>query len=301
MSQQYVAHGDEIAGLSADDTEVRIEALLKAHHATLVRGNGTVFISFQGYVPALDEQFPYHLIAEHGRLGSAKKWSKTPPENRLDRIRAQLTVQSSEAFRQIVQGFVAEAIARAQKSGVNPRNGLSALVCTSEAAEKRFQIVIDRIDNQGRKTREAQAVQKTRDSFDLARYPESFNLAASIPRRLVALLGPTNSGKTHEAMQILQRAQSGVYLAPLRLLALENYERLREAGLCVNLITGEERRLSENATHVASTVEMLDSKTRVEVAVIDEIQMLADADRGAAWTAAVCAVPAHTVYLLWVR
>jgi ATP-dependent RNA helicase SUPV3L1/SUV3 len=298
MSQQYVARGDEIAGHSADDTEVEIEALLKAHHATLVRGNGTVSISFQGCVPALDEQLPYHLIAEHGRLGSAKKWSKTSPENRLDRIRAQLTVQSSEAFRQIVQAFVAEAILRAQKSGVNPRNGLSALVCTSEAAEKRFQIVIDRIDNQGRKTLETQATQKTRDSFDLARYPESFTLAASIPRRLIGLLGPTNSGKTHEAMQILQQAQSGVYLAPLRLLALENYERLREAGVCVNLITGEERRLSENATHVASTVEMLDSKTRVEVAIIDEIQMLADSDRGAAWTAAVCAVPADTVYLL---
>src|SRR5882724_3417227 len=103
MSQQYVACGDEIAGHSADDTEVGIEALLKAHHATLVRGNGTVSISFQGCVPELDEQLPYHLIAEHGRLGSAKKWSKTSPENRLDRIRAQLTVQSSEAFRQIVQ------------------------------------------------------------------------------------------------------------------------------------------------------------------------------------------------------
>jgi ATP-dependent RNA helicase SUPV3L1/SUV3 len=68
--------------------------------------------------------------------------------------------------------------------------------------------------------------------------------------------------------------------------------------LAVSLITGEERRVAENATHVASTVEMLDTKTKVEVAVIDEIQMLADRDRGAAWTAAVCGAPASTIYLV---
>jgi len=104
-------------------------------------------------------------------------------------------------------------------------------------------------------------------------------------------------------MEALAKAGSGVYLAPLRLLALENYERLQNARpngkeIAVSLITGEERRIAEGATHVASTVEMLDSKTPVEVAVIDEIQMLSDRDRGAAWTAAVCGAPAATVYLV---
>jgi ATP-dependent RNA helicase SUPV3L1/SUV3 len=68
--------------------------------------------------------------------------------------------------------------------------------------------------------------------------------------------------------------------------------------LKVSLITGEERRIEAGATHVASTVEMLDSRTRVEVAVIDEIQMLGDRERGAAWTAAVCGAPADVVYLV---
>jgi ATP-dependent RNA helicase SUPV3L1/SUV3 len=117
------------------------------------------------------------------------------------------------------------------------------------------------------------------------------------------LLGPTNSGKTHRAMETLAKAESGVYLAPLRLLALENYERLQAARphgkeIKVSLVTGEERRIAEGSTHVASTVEMLDTKTPVEVAVIDEIQMLADRDRGAAWTAAVCGAPASTVFLV---
>jgi ATP-dependent RNA helicase SUPV3L1/SUV3 len=104
-------------------------------------------------------------------------------------------------------------------------------------------------------------------------------------------------------MEALAKAASGVYLAPLRLLALENYERLLAAEphgkpLAVSLVTGEERRIAPDATHVASTVEMLDTRKPVEVAVIDEIQMLADRDRGAAWTAAVCGAPARTVYLV---
>ncbi|UUZ48329.1 hypothetical protein LP420_36580 [Massilia sp. B-10] len=128
-------------------------------------------------------------------------------------------------------------------------------------------------------------------------------MARRMPRRFIALLGPTNSGKTHRAMEALAKAGSGVYLAPLRLLALENFERLQAARphgkeLAVSLVTGEERRLADGATHVASTVEMLDTRTEVEVAVIDEIQMLADRDRGSAWTAAVCGAPASVVYLV---
>jgi len=96
----------------------------------------------------------------------------------------------------------------------------------------------------------------------------------------------------------LKQASSGIYLAPLRLLANENYERLADAGIAVSLVTGEERKLHPQATHFASTVEMLDPHRSVDVAVIDEVQMLEDAERGSAWTAAVCGVPAQTVYLL---
>ena len=134
--------------------------------------------------------------------------------------------------------------------------------------------------------------------MQLGAYPESFTLAAAMPRKFIALLGPTNSGKTYEAMMALTGARTGVYLAPLRLLALENYERLAEHGLATSLVTGEERRLMPDATHVASTVEMANFRKPVEVAVIDEVQMLDDPSRGAAWTAAICGIPASTVYLL---
>jgi len=109
--------------------------------------------------------------------------------------------------------------------------------------------------------------------------------------------GPTNSGKTHAALELLCAAESGAYLAPLRLLALEVYERLREQGVAASLVTGEERAVDPNARHVSSTVEMLDIGRPVELAIVDEAQMLQDEQRGWAWTLAVAAVRAKRVIL----
>jgi ATP-dependent RNA helicase SUPV3L1/SUV3 len=174
---------------------------------------------------------------------------------------------------------------------------------TSEPAEYVFQRISQRLTHAVEREEEERHAARTKESINLAEYPRSFEVASRMQRKFIALLGPTNSGKTHRAMEALAKAGSGVYLAPLRLLALENYERLQAARphgepIKVSLITGEERRLEEGATHVASTVEMLDTKTPVEVAVIDEIQMLADRDRGAAWTTAVVGAPANVVYLV---
>ncbi|ASG24666.1 helicase-related protein [Nitrospirillum viridazoti] len=134
--------------------------------------------------------------------------------------------------------------------------------------------------------------------FDLKRYEDLFPQARSMPRRLVLVVGPTNSGKTRRAMQALKDARSGAYLAPLRLLALEIMDRLNKEGVAANLVTGEEEIRVPGARITASTVEMLDPESRLEVAVIDEVQMLADAERGWAWSAALVGVPAETVYLL---
>jgi ATP-dependent RNA helicase SUPV3L1/SUV3 len=128
-------------------------------------------------------------------------------------------------------------------------------------------------------------------------YLAGFNLARTLKRHHHFYLGPTNSGKTHHALIALQNASSGVYLAPLRLLAMEIRDRLVAAGIPCNLITGEERVLMEGAQHTASTIEMMNPNTVVEVAIIDEIQMLQDPDRGSAWTAALVGVPAKQVFV----
>ncbi|AWK89006.1 helicase-related protein [Azospirillum thermophilum] len=134
--------------------------------------------------------------------------------------------------------------------------------------------------------------------FDFARFERLFPVARGLGRRLVLVIGPTNSGKTHHAIEALKAARDGVYLAPLRLLALEVMERLNAEGTPATLVTGEEEIRTPGARHVASTIELMDPDRPVEVAVIDEIQMLADRDRGWAWTAALMGVPADTVYIL---
>ncbi|CAO3356123.1 helicase-related protein [Azospirillum melinis] len=134
--------------------------------------------------------------------------------------------------------------------------------------------------------------------FDFSRFERLFPVARGMSRRLVLVIGPTNSGKTHRAITALREARDGVYLAPLRLLALEVMERLNGEGTRTTLITGEEEIRTPGARHTASTIEVMDPDRPVEVAVIDEIQMLADPARGWAWTAALMGVPAETVYIL---
>jgi ATP-dependent RNA helicase SUPV3L1/SUV3 len=128
-------------------------------------------------------------------------------------------------------------------------------------------------------------------------YAKRFTLARQLDRQHHFYLGPTNSGKTYHALNALMEAKTGFYLAPLRLLAMEVRDRLVQAGTPCNLITGEERVLMEGAQHTASTIEMMHTKQVVEVAVIDEIQMLQDPDRGQAWTAALVGVPAKHVFV----
>ena len=127
-------------------------------------------------------------------------------------------------------------------------------------------------------------------------YANEFAIARTLSRQFQLCFGPTNSGKTHHAIEALIKANSGVYLAPLRLLALENYERLKAAGVAVSLLTGEERIIDPKATHVCSTIEMCNFSTAVDVAVIDEVQLIGDSQRGWAWVAAILGVPAETVY-----
>lgn len=130
-----------------------------------------------------------------------------------------------------------------------------------------------------------------------AQYLARFPLARQLKRTHHFFVGPTNSGKTYQALETLRLAESGVYLAPLRLLAMEVRDRLQAAGVPCHLITGEERVMVPGAKHTASTIEMLRPDHAVAVAVIDEIQMLMDPERGSAWTAALVGVPAKQVFI----
>jgi len=124
-----------------------------------------------------------------------------------------------------------------------------------------------------------------------------FPLARLLKREIFFHVGPTNSGKTYEALKALEEADTGYYLAPLRLLALEGYENLKAKGVGVSLITGEEEIIDEDSTHISSTIEMMNGSVDVDVCVIDEIQMISDRDRGWAWANALIGAPAKKVIL----
>lgn len=289
-----------------DDDDALIAALApEAGPARLVKLEGRVFVQFSGEVEESGLRVPYELVPPQGVLAKPSKWRKLDTDARRALLRERVTRVAADALREQVRAFVREIALECEDHNLDAATFLIALSerDTSEPAAHVFERIRQRYDHAVEREEEERHALRTRQSINLAEYPDSFETARRMPRRFIALLGPTNSGKTHRAMEALAKASSGVYLAPLRLLALENYERLVAARphgepLAVSLITGEERRLAEDATHVASTVEMLDTRNAVEVAVIDEIQMLADRDRGAAWTAAVCGAPASVVYLV---
>ncbi|MBE7620174.1 RNA helicase [Komagataeibacter sp. FXV2] len=132
----------------------------------------------------------------------------------------------------------------------------------------------------------------------LDRYAAHFTTARALKRRITLVTGPTNSGKSHTALDALARAESGLALAPLRLLAHEFRESLTARGVPTSLATGEERIDVPGSRHLAATVEMCPLNNPVDVAIIDEAQMLTDPDRGAAWTAAIMGAPARHLFIL---
>ncbi len=129
-------------------------------------------------------------------------------------------------------------------------------------------------------------------------YPDTFQRARRMQRKITLFIGPPNSGKTHAAFERLATAENGAYLAPLRLLALEGRDRLQARGVACSLRTGEESVPAENARVVSSTIEMVGTADSIEVAVIDEAQMIFDPFRGWAWTQAIVAVPAQEVIII---
>jgi ATP-dependent RNA helicase SUPV3L1/SUV3 len=288
-----------------EDAFLERELGLAERGIELVKMEGRVFLRFSGEVKYEGLRVPYALVPARGVLAKPSKWRKMDLISRRELIEERTGDKALAELQLDAEEFVRDIAEQADDAGFDPRVFLGVLdeLETSEPADYVFERIRQRVEHAIEREQEERHAARTKESINLAEYPESFEVASRMQRKFIALLGPTNSGKTHRAMEALAKARSGAYLAPLRLLALENYERLQAANphgepIKVSLITGEERRIAEGSTHVASTVEMLDSKTPIEVAVIDEIQMLADRDRGAAWTAAVCGAPASTVYLV---
>lgn len=121
--------------------------------------------------------------------------------------------------------------------------------------------------------------------------------ARAMKRHFILHVGETNTGKTYASIERLMEAESGVYLAPLRLLALEIQDKLNSQNIACSLLTGEEEDILNYAYHVSSTIEKLQLGTPYDICVIDEAQMIADKQRGWAWTRAILGVLAPEIHI----
>jgi len=163
-------------------------------------------------------------------------------------------------------------------------------------------------------------IQRLVEATDRTFPADEFAQARTMHRRIIMHVGPTNSGKTHHALRALAAAKQGVYAGPLRLLAHEIWERLNTGQIIplgiepdpstisrlgnpeyareCNMVTGEEQKfVSDDAGLYSCTVEMLAYQAKFDVAVIDEIQMIGDPDRGQGWMNAVLGIAAKEVHL----
>ena len=104
--------------------------------------------------------------------------------------------------------------------------------------------------------------------------------------KIIALLGPTNTGKTHVAIEKMLEHYTGIFGLPLRLLAREVYDKCGEkiGYEKVALITGEEKIIPSTAQYFICTVESMPKDKVVDFIAIDEIQMCADRERGHIFT-----------------
>ena len=128
--------------------------------------------------------------------------------------------------------------------------------------------------------------------------PDSYiERGKQLKRSFVLHVGPTNSGKTYDAIEDLKANAPGTYLGPLRLLALEMFDKINAAGIPCSMLTGEESIPVENAQIVSSTIELCDTRRHFKTAVIDEAQLIADPGRGASWLKAICLVDAEVVHI----
>jgi len=103
---------------------------------------------------------------------------------------------------------------------------------------------------------------------------------------VTALLGPTNTGKTHLALERMLQHRSGIMGFPLRLLARENYDRIAalRGAESVALLTGEERVVPRQAAYFVCTVEAMPQDLRADFLAVDEVQLAADRERGHVFT-----------------
>lgn len=141
------------------------------------------------------------------------------------------------------------------------------------------------------------AIQKGISSSMEKRPEDEYPEARAMKRKFILHIGPTNSGKTHDALERLKESSHGAYFGPLRLLALEVYDKCNGEHVPCSMITGEETIEVPGAVCQSCTVEMLNDHEYFDIVVVDECQMVGDPYRGHNWTRAILGLRAEEIHL----
>jgi ATP-dependent RNA helicase SUPV3L1/SUV3 len=147
------------------------------------------------------------------------------------------------------------------------------------------------------KDRLKSVMSRLKKDWDLSNYKEFFPEARAMKRKHTFFVGPTNSGKSYRGFNELALGETGLYLSPLRLLALEGQEEIEKRDKLCSLLTGEEMELKEDALFTSSTIEMANLDTPVDCVLVDEVQMILDEHRGWAWTQALVGMQAKKIIM----
>ncbi len=281
-----------------------IVMLIDPEYFLTLQGSNIVVSKEKSY-PLYDTTIPYTATVSYGRpfiFHHIWKGEKLPIKEDLQRVKKEM----QEHFKQNIQDLEDELFELAHGlelekeiiekyilQFIEPQLHASKNLKIKEKVKRRIVYhFMEHIRPLKEKKRKEELLAKS-----IRNFKNLFPLARLLKREIFFHVGPTNSGKTYQALKILKEADSGYYLAPLRLLALEGYENLKAQNINVSLITGEEEIIDEESTHISSTIEMMNASVEVDVCVIDEIQMIGDRDRGWAWANALIGVPAKKVIL----
>ena len=239
----------------------------------------------------------------HGRLKKPCDSVKIIVRDQISASEGQMTLREFEAG-------TPEEIREAAQDGIKPDYACDIQLKSGEkkAVQKWQADLAKKRKDYQKNLRQAKLEKKKRMERELAlqekvltaipeRYRDLYPRARAMRRHFILHVGPTNSGKTYEAMNRLARASSGVYLGPLRLLAFEQFESLNARGIPCSLVTGEEQEIVRGAMITASTVEMGNLQAYYETAVFDEAQMITDSQRGGAWTNAILGLCAEEIHV----
>src|SRR5206468_11766346 len=173
-------HDDADTGLGDDDAFLEHDLKLDAKGVELVKMEGRVFLRFSGAVRVDGLHVEYRLVPARGVLAKPSKWRKMDLLARRELVEERATRDAIDDLNQEVEEFVIDVADECEEEGFDPMLFLQVLeeLETSEPAEYVFERIRQRLEHAVEREREERYAARTKESINLAEYPQSFEVAS---------------------------------------------------------------------------------------------------------------------------